>query len=62
MPEIATQMQARILSCFQLHIEIYLLRLQLLKGSLRVPNALNEPTLFRGIRVLRVHVMSGNGE
>ena len=62
MPEIATQMQARILSCFQLHIEIYLLRLQLLKGSLRVPNALNEPTLFRGIRVLRVHVMSGNGD
>ena len=62
MPEIATQMQARILSCFQLHIEIYLLRLQLLKGSLRVPNALNELTLFRGIRVLRVHVMSGNGD
>lgn len=53
---------ARILSCFRLHIEIYLLRLQLLKGSLRVPNALNERTLFRAIRVLRVRVMSGNGD
>lgn len=62
MPEIATQMNGEDLSCFRVHIEIYLLRLQVPKGSLRVPNALNERTLFRAIRVLRVHVTSGNGD
>lgn len=57
MPENATQMNGEDL-VFRLHI----LRLQFLKGSLRVPNALNERTLFRAVRVLRVHVMSGNGD
>ena len=57
MPENATQMNGEDL-VFRLHI----LRLQFLKGSLRVPNALNELTLFRAVRVLRVHVMSGNGD
>ena len=41
---------------------LQILKLQFLKGSLRVPNALNERTLFRAVRVLRVHVMSGNGD
>lgn len=58
MPENATQMNGEDLVLLPGHI----LRLQFLKGSLRVPNALNERTLFRAIRVLWVHVLSGNGD